>query len=312
MKILFFGSPPFAARTLEFLLTHNVSVAAVVTRPAQPKGRSGHPVPTAVKEVALAHGLAVHEPNRCSHPEFAPVLAAYQADLFVVVAYGEIIKEHLLQMPRLGCINVHPSLLPRYRGAAPIQRCLMAGDRESGVCIMTMVREMDAGDILKMVRVPVGEQVTAGELSEQLCQAGSEALLATLHDLEAGVTTRTAQDPSGVTFAPKVELEDCRIDWQWPAERVHNLVRAANPEPGAWTTMALRGAPKRMKIWRTQSLPDTLGPPGSVHSLGSFGLVVGCGVGSVAILQLQVEGKRSMHIDEFLRGFPLYTIVPIL
>jgi methionyl-tRNA formyltransferase len=305
MKIIFFGTPSFAAQTLAFLLAHNVNVAAVVTKPARPKGRSGAPVATPVKEVALAHGLPVHEPLRCSSPDFAPILAAYQADLFVVVAYGEIIKDHLLHMPRLGCLNVHPSLLPKYRGAAPIQRCLMAGERETGVCIMTLVREMDAGDILRQARVSVDPDVTAGELGDQLCALGAQELLMTLRELEAGVAKATPQDHAAATFAPKVELEDCQIDWRQPAQTIHNLVRAANPEPGAWANVEIRGQPKRMKIWRTECLPNNFGPPGSIHGPAKSQWVVGCGEGAVRLLQVQIEGKKAMSVDELLRGLRL-------
>lgn len=305
MKIVFFGTPTFAARTLEFLLANGVSVAAVVTKPARPQGRSGKPVPTPVQVVAAAHGLPMHEPLRCSSPDFAPVLEAYQADVFVVVAYGEIIKDHLLNMPRLGCLNVHPSLLPKYRGAAPIQRALMAGETESGVCVMTLVREMDAGDVYREVRVPVGENVNAGELGDQLCGLGAEALLATLRDLAAGTAKRTVQDPAFVTFAPKVELEGCQLDWNLPAEKLHNLVRGANPEPGAWTEIVLRNEKKRMKIWQTELVAETLGPVGSVHSPAKGQLIVSCGSGSLRLLQVQVEGKKRLDVSEFLRGFDL-------
>lgn len=301
MKVIFFGTPPFAAKTLEYLLGNQIEVVAVVTKPDKPKGRSGTPLPTAVKQVALAHQLPLYQPVRCSSLDFAPTLAAYEADLFVVVAYGEIIKEHLLRMPRLGCINVHGSLLPKYRGAAPIQRCLMQGEAETGISIMYMVKEMDAGDVIRMERVPIGPEVTAGELESELCEVGAKALLDVLLALEQGPVPHVTQDASQVTFAPKVELNDCRIDWQRPARDIHNLVRGANPEPGAWCLVSLRGETKRLKIWRTQAQPLS-GTPGRVILSDKRGPVIACGHDSLRLLQVQLEGKKAMSGEELFRG----------
>ena len=179
MKVVFFGTPDFAAKTLDFLLHHNVSVAAVITKPDKPLGRSGRPIPTPVKQVALAQTppIPLFQPEIVSALEFAPTLEAFHADLFVVVAYGEIIKQHLLDMPRLGCINVHASILPKYRGAAPIQHSIINGETETGVTIMHMVKKMDAGDIIQICRVPIHEDTTAGELEEALCDIWVEGII---------------------------------------------------------------------------------------------------------------------------------------
>lgn len=307
MRVVFFGTPQFAASTLQGLLKNGVEVTAVVTKPDRPKGRSGAPVPTPVKEVALANNIPVHQPLRCSHPDFTPILAHYQADLFVVVAYGEILKEHLLQMPPLGCINVHASLLPHYRGAAPIQRCLMAGERESGVSIMYMVREMDAGDVIQMVKTPIAEQMTAGELEQTLCSLGTQALLDTLNQLQKGLALPgTPQRHSEATFAPKVELEDCRIHWSEPALSIHNLVRASHPEPGAWCLARLHTGEKRLKIWRTRpiAIPKSV-PPGALLLESKKVPIIGCGKDALELLDVQLEGKKMMQGVDFFRGLPL-------
>lgn len=299
MKVVFFGTPRFAADTLRTLLAQGIDVVAVVTKPDRAKGRSGTPVPTPVKAVALAHHLPVHQPPKCSSPDFAPVLAAYHADVFAVVAYGEIIKEHLLQMPPLGCINVHGSLLPKYRGAAPIQRCLMAGDAESGICIMYMVKTMDAGDVIREVRVPVGAHMTAGELEAELCRAGADALVDVLRELEKGsAVPRVPQDHTLATLAPKVELDDCRIDWTRDATDIHNLVRGSNPEPGAWCLVSVRGEKKRLKVWRTEVVIEG-------ESENARKLAVPCGTGTLRLLEVQLEGKKVVTGEEFLRGLPM-------
>ena len=237
MKILFFGTPAFAADLLRFLVDAGKEIVAVVTKPDRPQGRSQHLLPSAVKQEALRLHLPLHQPVRCSHPDFAPTLAAYQADLFLVVAYGEIIKEHLLKMPPLGCINVHASLLPAYRGAAPMQRALMAGEPYSGVTIMEMVREMDAGDILATAKVEIPLDMDCGALEQSLRQASRAPLLEVLEALESGKPEnimKISQDVKQVTFAPKVEREECCVTWGDSAMVLHNRIRAANPEPGAW------------------------------------------------------------------------------
>lgn len=309
MKVVFFGTPQFAANILSFLLANHIEVVAVVTRPDRPKGRSGTPAITPVKEIALSHqpALPVYQPEKASSLEFVPILQAYHADLFVVAAYGEIIKQHLLDMPRLGCINVHASLLPKYRGAAPIQRCLIAGERETGVTIMKMVLKLDAGDMIETAKMPLDEKITAGELEQHLCRLGSEALLNVLKRWERGEVHAVPQDHNQATFAPKLELEDCEIDWQLSAERIHNLIRGVNPYPGAWCFVLFRGQKKRLKIF-TSVVDKTphCALPGTILKQTKNELCVACGEKqSLCILQLQLEGKKVMTTEELLRGISL-------
>lgn len=303
MKVVFFGTPEFAADVLQYLLQHNVEVCAVVTRPDQPKGRSKTPVPSAVKLFAIEQQLPVYQPERCSTPQFEQILAQYAADLFVVVAYGEILKEHILALPKVACINVHASLLPKFRGAAPIQRAIMEGEKESGVSIMHMVKKMDAGAVLAMASTPITEEMTAGELELQLRKIGSKALFEVISAMEQGPVPAQEQDETQVTFAPKIELEDCQIDWTSSAEQLHNLVRGSNPTPGAWCYAAIRGQQKRLKIWRTKIGNTSTGIPGSIIQFDvQNGITVQCGQGSLHILELQPEGKNPMPAQAFVRG----------
>lgn len=304
MKIAFFGTPPFAAEVLEYLLAHQVDVAAVITKPDRPKGRSGTPVPTPVKGVALRHALPVYQPEKVSDLPFAPTLAAYNADLFVVVAYGEIIKQHLLEMPAKGCINLHASLLPKYRGAAPIQHSILAGDQESGVTIIHLVKKMDAGDMISAVKVPIPSTMTYGELEVALCRAGAPLLLQAIRDLDAGTAARTPQDPAQATLAPKIELEDCEVHWDQPAEKLHNLIRGVYPHPGAWCPVEVRGQKMRLKIHAARGDTTPSGVPGEILQYGKGGISVACGSGSLHLLQVQLEGKKAMSAGELACGIP--------
>ncbi len=304
MKVIFFGTPAFAASALQFLIENGVDICAVISKPDKPKGRSGDPVPTHVKTVALSQNppIPLYQPELVSSPEFADVLKPYNADLFVVVAYGEIIKQHLLDMPKKGCINLHTSLLPKYRGAAPIQRAVMNGESETGVSIIHMVKKMDAGDVIKMVKVPIEKNDTFGEVEQKLLQAGCRALLDVIRQFEKGDVTAIPQDPEQVTFAPKIELEDCGIDWTQPAQAIHNLVRGVNPYPGAWCQVTVNGQSKRLKIHSTTVQEGIHGKPGEIISSDNTGVVVACGKDSIKILELQLEGKKRMSSAELLRG----------
>ncbi|MBA2728830.1 MAG: methionyl-tRNA formyltransferase [Parachlamydiaceae bacterium] len=305
MKVIFFGTPKFAAETLAFLLDNKINIVAVVTKPDRPQGRSREPVPTPVKKtlLSLSPSIPLFQPEIVSEADFAPTLTAFDADLFVVVAYGEILRQHLLDMPHLACINVHYSLLPKYRGAAPIQQAILNGETETGISIIHMVKKMDAGDIIKMTHVPIGENTTFGELGEQLCVSGCQAILEVLREYETGSTPdHYAQDEQQITFAKKIELEDCQIDWQKPASFIHNLVRGVNPEPGAWCIVNIKGENKRLKIKQTRLIKDISGTPGSILSYGKEGFVVSCSAGAIEILELQLEGKKPMHSLEFTRG----------
>lgn len=303
MKIIFFGTPLFAAEILKELAKHSIEIVAIVTKPDSPQGRALKLQPPHVKNYAESYlpGVPIFQPEKCSTPEFAEILKAFNADLFAVVAYGEIIKQQVLDIPRFGCINVHPSLLPLYRGAAPIQRSLMRGDRETGVSIIKLIREMDAGDILHVEKVPVDINTTFPELEEKLCEIGARSLLKVLKDFETDTVKPVAQEHSLVTFAPKVTSEECFIDWQKPAEFIHNLIRAVTPHPGAWCFVQVKGQKKRFKILRsTCDLDLQLAPRASL--LEGKELAIGCGIGSIWLKEVQLEGKQAMPVSELLNG----------
>jgi len=304
MKVIYFGTPDIAANVLEFLLANGVNVAAVVTKPDRPKGRSLTPIATAVKVKALNHQppIPVYQPELVSAIEFAPILEKYDADLFVVVAYGEIMKQYLLDMPKLGSINLHASLLPKYRGAAPIQRSIIDGEALSGVTIMHMAKKMDAGDIIKIATVKIEPNMTAGELTDELCTVGSKALLDVIHDFEKGIINRIPQDHSQATFAPKIELEDCELKWDLSAQELHNLTRGVNPEPGSFCYVTVKGEKKRLKIRATRVEADMSGIPGQILLAEKEGIVVACKIQALRIIDLQLEGKKAMSIGDFLRG----------
>lgn len=305
MKVVFFGTPSFSATVLQYLIDNGINVCAVISKPDKPKGRSAELVPTPVKVVAQSLNIPIYQPELVSAPEFADVLLPFQADIFVVVAYGEIIKQHLLDMPKKGCINLHTSILPKYRGAAPIQRAVINGEKETGVSIMHMVKKMDAGDVIKLVKVPIGENDTFGEVEKKLLEVGSKALLEVIQQFEKGEVTETPQNHELMTLAPKIELEDCEIHWNQPAQTIHNLVRGVNPYPGAWCEVLEKGQNKRLKIYSTRLQKGLSGNPGQILSVDNTGIIIGCGEDSLKILELQLEGKKRMAPSELLRGTSL-------
>lgn len=308
MRVVFFGTPVFAARVLDSLFKHQVEVVAVISKPDRPSGRSGSPVPTPVKEVALAFNpsFPIYQPEAVSAPEFASTLGSYKADLFVVVAYGEILKQHLLDMPKKGCINLHASLLPSYRGAAPIQRSIIDGKTETGVTIMHMVKKMDAGDMIEKVVVPIGPEMTFGEVENILCEVGQEALLKVIQAFEKGSPPSIPQDHAQATLAPKIELEDCEIHWDRPAQELHNLIRAVNPYPGAWCYVQVKGEKKRFKINRSRVIPQETATPGAILNLhqSKSNLFIAAGSQALELLDVRLEGKKNMSSEELTRGIP--------
>lgn len=313
MRVVFFGTPDFAAHVLEYLFKHQVDIVAVISKPDRPKGRSGHPIPTPVKKVALACNstIPIYQPEIVSAPEFSEVLKNLEADLFVVVAYGEILKQHLLEMPHKACINLHFSLLPKYRGAAPVQRCIIEGETESGITIMHMVKKMDAGDIIEVVKVPIGPETTFGELGYTLCDIGEKALLNVIQAFEKGEPPHTPQDHSQATLAPKIELEDCEINWNRPAQEIHNLVRGVNPYPGAWCYVQVKGEKKRLKINRTQVIPGNYEAPGLLLNANQTkgNLQISTGFQALELCEVQLEGKKIMSSEELTRGLSRQQII---
>lgn len=303
-RIIFFGTPAFAARVYTYLIQHGFCIVAVVTRPDKPQGRSLKMLPSAVKQVAqsISPHIPIYQPKRASSLEFVDILKTLQADLFVVVAYGEIIKTELLNLPPLGCINVHPSLLPKYRGAAPIQRCLMNGDSETGVCIMEMVLEMDAGDILEMCRVNIPADMLFGELDSLLSDKAGPLLADVICHIEEKRQDKKMQNPALVTFASKVSAADEEIDWDKTAEEIHNQIRAFSPLPGAWCWVEIQGQKKRLKIKRSQVEAALQGPSKQTLIFNKSAWVVSCKYQAINILDVQLEGKKPMSIGDFLRG----------
>ncbi len=304
MRIVFFGTSAFAAHILSFLIKNSFNILAVVTQPDRPRGRHLHPSFSPVKEIALASGLPILQPEKVSTPENVEWIKNYEPDLFLVVAYGEIIKKSLLDVPKLGPYNIHASLLPKYRGAAPIQRCLMDGEAKTGINIIEMTPQMDAGDIVASAEIPIGEEMTFGELEASLADLACNLTLKFLKEIAQGNIVKHPQDLSRVTFAPKLHAEDERIDWNTPASALHNLIRALSPRPGAWCPVYLGEEEKRLKIKRSRvavSASQDLSP-GSIIVCDKQKCILACGGGSLELIEVQLEGKKTMPIADFLKG----------
>lgn len=295
-RVVFFGTPEFAVPSLQALLGGPDEVAGVVCQPDRPAGRGRKLQAPPVKQLAERHGLPVVQPLRLKTAELADQLAAWQPDLAVVAAYGRILPIRILELPRLGCINVHASLLPRHRGAAPIQWAIASGDAETGVTIMRMNERMDEGDILLQRATPIGADETYGALQARLAGLGAAALADALEQLAAGALTAAPQDHAAATLAPLIRKEEGRIDWQQPAVVIARRVRGFNPWPSAWTTLAGR----LLKIHAAHPEGGG-GEPGRVVGLDDA-VRVATGDGVLAIDLLQLEGRRALPAHEFARG----------
>lgn len=304
MKIIFFGTPIFAAYILDYLLDHGQEIVGIVTRPDKPQGRSKRLVPSAVKTLAQKKcpQIPLLQPEKASTDEIATKLKALRPDVFVVAAYGEIIKTNLLEIPSKMCVNVHPSLLPKYRGATPIQSAIMNGDTETGVTIMEMVLKMDAGDILEVVKTPIPEEMTFGELEEILWELSGPALLKVLEKIALGAIEKISQDPNKVTFAKKISVESRIIDWKKNATDLHDQIRALSPKPGAFCFVEMGGETKRLVIKKTKKVLNIGGQPGETIIFQKDHWIVACGASALSLLEVQLEGKKSLPIEEFLRG----------
>lgn len=303
MKIVFFGTSSFAARILATLIQHEHNIVAIVTRPDRTKGRHLQLSPPPVKEIAqqLKPSIPILQPEKASTPEFASHLQTLNADLFVVVAYGEIIKKSLLEMPTLGCINIHPSLLPKYRGADPIRPCIMAGEKETGVSIIEMSPQMDAGDIIAQKIVPLPHDLTFGELENQLCEMSGTMLLEVIEQFAKGTVKKTPQDHTLATFTKKLMPADEQLDWKRSAEALYNQIRALSPAPGAWCTILIDSSIKRLKI-KKAALADGSGTSGEILSFGKTGWIIACEQGALRLIEVQLEGKKTMSAEECARG----------
>lgn len=307
MRIVFFGTPNFSAHLLEHLLKSGVEVALVVTRKDKPKGRNLEVSKSPVKELAESLGLSCFSPDKVSEKASIEKLQEIGADLFVVVAFGEIVSQEILNLPSLACINVHTSLLPKYRGAAPIQRAIMDGEVKTGVTIMHMVKKMDAGDIISQKEVLIEEEETFGGLEEKLLEISKELLLQTLLNFKKGKPKAIPQNEALVTYAAKIELEDCKIDWKLPLKEIHNLVRGVNPYPGAWTEIRLNGKLTPLKIWLTKYWEE-IKTPLTQLTIENNRLLISSEQGTLEVLELQLPGKKRMRTSEWLRGARIQSI----
>ena len=304
LRIVFFGTPEFAVPTLDALLASRHRVIGVVTQPDRPRGRGHKTSDVPVKARAAIADLPVLQPERLKDQTFLDALAALHADLGVVAAYGKILTDAVLAAPRFGMINVHASLLPRYRGAAPVHRAVVAGDRETGVTIMRVVKALDAGPMLATVRRSIGPDETSDEVERELARLGAGLLVATVDELAAGRATEIPQDDAAATYAHRLKKDDGAIDWSWPAPRIHNLIRGLHPWPLAFTF--LRGA--RLIVRRStvsDSSVDADVEPGTVLDASGDDLIVATGGGALRIREIQAEGKRPMTARDFLPGHRL-------
>jgi methionyl-tRNA formyltransferase len=306
---VFFGTPEFAVPTLDALLASRHPVAGVVTQPDRPRGRGQKVTDAPVKARARAAALPILQPDRLKAPEFLEALTTLGADVGVVAAYGRILTEAVLAAPRLGMINVHASLLPRYRGAAPVHRAIVAGERETGVTIMRVVKALDAGPMMATVTRPIGIDETSVEVERDLARVGAPLLLDTIDRLANGTAVETPQDEAAATYAPRLTKDDGAIDWTAPAERVHNLVRGLYPWPHAFTyhhgrrLILLRSQPVTHSAFRISH--SALDSPGTILEASGDRLTVAAGSGALHVHELQAEGKRPMTVREFLAGHRL-------
>jgi methionyl-tRNA formyltransferase len=303
VRIIFAGTPPFAAAALKALADAGHDIVLVLTQPDRPAGRGMKLTSSAVKQVTQELNLPVFQPDTLKTPDAQAELRAADADVMVVAAYGLILPQAVLDLPRFGCLNIHASLLPRWRGAAPIQRAILAGDPETGITIMQMDAGLDTGAMLSKTVVPIHSTDTAASLHDTLAAAGAAAIVTALANYASLVPV--AQDDALANYAPKLSKDEAQLDWRQPADTLVRAVRAYNPAPGAWTL--LDGAP--LKIWSAQAVAHPAGPdtaaPGAVVRADAHQLAIACGTGALALLEVQPAGSKRMTAAAFLAGRPL-------
>ncbi|MCC2820542.1 methionyl-tRNA formyltransferase [Lachnoclostridium pacaense] len=305
MRIVFMGTPDFSVPTLKALVEAGHDVAAVVTQPDKPKGRGKEMQMTPVKVQALEYKIPVYQPVKVRDQAFIEVLRELEADAFVVIAFGQILPKAVLELPRYGCVNIHASLLPKYRGAAPIQWCVIDGEKETGITTMMMDVGLDTGDMLEKVVIPIDEKETGGSLHDKLSLAGGSLILSTIRKLEEGTAVRTPQTEEGTCYAKMLTKSLGDIDWNQDAVSIERLIRGLNPWPSAYTMW--NG--KTIKIWAADVIKDEAPanslPCGGVALSDRHCLAVRTGDGLLSIKELQMEGKKRMDIEAFLRGYPI-------
>lgn len=305
LRIIFMGTAELSCASLRALAhEERFNVAAVVTQPDKPKGRDLKLQPSPVKSLALQFNLPVLQPVRARDEAFLAELRGLAPDLIVVVAYGQILPQTILDLPRHGCLNVHTSLLPKFRGAAPIQRAIAGGETITGVTLMRMDAGLDTGNIVALRQTPIHPEDDSSTLHDRLAGLGAELLVQTIPDYVAGKIRLQPQPAEGASYAAKIKKEDGRIEWNLPARTIWNRVRAFTPWPGAFTFLPAQPKPHLLKVWRVETV-DRSGGAGEVLSADKTGMVVGCGGGAVRILELQREGGRRMSAADFLAGHPL-------
>jgi len=297
MRIIFMGTPDFAVPTLTEIVAAGHEVVAVYTRAPKPAGRGQAERKSPVHLAAEGFGIPVRTPKTLRNADEQAAFAALDADVGIVVAYGLILPRPILDAPRLGCLNLHGSLLPRWRGAAPIQRAVLAGDARTGVMVMQMDEGLDTGPVALVDEMPIGPDMTTGELHDKMMLVGADLMGRALAALERGSLTFTPQREDGLTYAKKIEKAEARIDWTKPAAEVHNLIRGMSPFPGAWFELELNGAPVRIKALRSSVVAGS-GAPGTILP----NLTIACGTGAVRLSLVQREGKSAMDAATFLRG----------
>lgn len=300
MRVIFMGTPDFAVGTLEEIIKAGHEVALVVTQPDKPRGRSGALQFPPVKECAVAHGIEVFQPKKIREEENVEYLRQYNADIIVVAAFGQLLPKSILDMPKYGCINVHASLLPKYRGAAPIQWSVINGDPVTGVTIMQMDIGMDTGDMIAKREVVIGEEETGGGLFDKLAEVGAKLCVDTMVEIENGTATRTPQNHDEATHVSMISKELGNVDWNKSAVEIERLIRGLNPWPSAFTQ--LDG--KTFKLWKAKVVEETTDKaPGTIVRVGKDCLAVQTGEGLLSLLEVQLEGKKRMEVDAFLRGY---------
>jgi methionyl-tRNA formyltransferase len=301
MKIIFAGTPTFAATALEALVAAGHEIALVLTQPDRPAGRGMKTVASAVKLLAMDHGIALLQPATLKSQAIHAKLMTYGADVMVVAAYGLILPLAVLNIPRYGCLNIHASLLPRWRGAAPIQRAILAGDQETGITIMQMDTGLDTGAMLFKARLAIDPSDTTQTLHDKLSKVGAHSIVTALTLLQQGKLVASVQDETLACYAPKIHKAEAAIDWQQDASRVARLIHAFNPSPGAY--MQIRG--NVLKIWQAKVVMGESGQPGEIISIRRDGIIVACGSGAIILETLQKPGGRKLSATEFLAGYPL-------
>lgn len=304
MRIVFMGSADISGACLQKLVEAGREVALVVSQPDRPAGRGKKMCACLCSGKAYELGLKCICPESVNNEEAAEVLKAVGADVFVVVAYGQILKKYILEIPPKGCVNVHVSLLPRHRGAAPVQHAILAGDTHTGVTTMFMDEGMDTGDIILQRQVEIGPLETAGELHERLLGEGADLLLETLDLIEQGKAPRLKQDLSKATYAGKINKSDARIDWSQTALQINNKVRAFNPKPVCWSSVVAKNACTRIRVFRS-AVGEKHGEPGEVLSTDGGVIEIAAGKGSLKLIEVQIEGGKRMEASDFLRGYPI-------